>query len=69
MIQGNKFANKVQSATLAHAIAWYESPEKTIFCIEYLDAYSVNQIASFWQDELESRFEELIVEAITPEIA
>jgi len=69
MIKGNKFANKIQAATLSDAIAWYESSEKTIFCVEFLDAFSVNQIDGFWQDELESHFENLIVQAIKPQIA
>lgn len=69
MLQGNKFADKVQNAKLADAIKWYESSEKTIFCVEFLDAFSVNQIDSFWQDELESQFEKLIEESIKTEIA
>ena len=57
---GNKFADKVQSATLADAQAWASSTEKTMFCLEYLEAFSVNEIASFWQDELEETFEQLL---------
>ena len=60
---GNKFADKVQSATLADAIAWRNSDEKTIFAVEFLEAHSVNQIADFWQDELEDRFEQLLGDA------
>jgi hypothetical protein len=60
---GNKFADKVQSATLADAIAWRNSDEKTIFAVEFLEARSVNQIADFWQDELEDRFEQLLGDA------
>ena len=64
MLQGNKFANKMKNATLADATAWYESSEKTIFCVEFLDAFSVKQIEGFWQDELEDHFESLLSGAI-----
>jgi len=57
---GNKFADKVQSATLTDAQAWAKSNEKTMFCLEYLEAFSVNEIDYFWQDELEDRFEEIL---------
>jgi len=57
---GNKFADKVQSATLKDAQAWAKSNEKTMFCLEYLEAFSVKEIDYFWQDELEDRFEEIL---------
>ena len=69
MLQGNKFADKMKNSTLADAIAWYESPEKTIFCVDFLDAFSAKQIDGFWQEELESHFEDLIVGAIKTELA
>ena len=64
MLKGNKFADKIKNSTLADATAWYESTEKTIFCMEFLDAFSVNEIEGFWQDELEDHFESFIVGAI-----
>lgn len=57
---GNKFAAKVESANLLDAKAWAASEEKAIFCVEFLEAFSVNQIDSFWQEELEDRFEALL---------
>lgn len=57
---GNKFAARVQAARLPDALAWSASEEKTIFCVEFLEALSVNQIDSFWQEELEDRFEALL---------
>lgn len=59
-LAGNKFADKIQAATINDAKAWQASDEKTMFAVEFLEAVSVNQIGSFWQDELEDRFEELL---------
>ena len=59
-MNGNKFADKVQSATLEDAIKWEATEEKTMFCVEFLEAASVNQIDSFWQEELEDKFESLL---------
>jgi len=59
---GNIFADKVESATLADAQAWASSNEKTMFCLEYLGASSVNEIDYFWQDELEDKFEQLLTD-------
>jgi len=55
-----RFTAKINSATLADAKEWNETSEKTIFCIDFLDAFSVNQIDTFWQDALEDRFEALL---------
>lgn len=60
---GNKFADKVRSATLADAQAWASSNEKTMFCLEYLEAFSLNEIDFFWQGELEEKFEHLLGDA------
>jgi hypothetical protein len=55
-----RFTAKINSATLADAKEWNETSEKTVFCIDFLDAFSVTQIDTFWQDALEDRFEALL---------
>lgn len=62
----NNFASKIKAASLTDAEAWYATNEKTMFAVDFLGARSVEQIADFWQEELEDRFEELLEAATGP---
>jgi len=60
MKTAQKFTAKIESATLADAQAWNQSSEQAMFCVEFLEAYSINQING-WEDQLERKFESLLV--------
>jgi hypothetical protein len=56
----NKIITKIENATIEDAQKLYEATEKTMWCIEYLEAFSLDRVM-FYVDRLEQRFEELLL--------
>ena len=55
------YNNLIQKATLADAQEWKADDEKTIYCVEYFDAFSVDQNGfDAAMEKLEARFGELL---------
>ena len=54
-----KHAAKIEAATLADAQEWNASNEKIIWCVEFLEAFSVDHVDAAI-DALESKFETLL---------
>ncbi len=52
----------LNAARLAHAKTWAVSPEKFLFCIDFLEISASHPRADHWVDQLELIFEGLLEE-------
>ena len=56
----SSITDKINSATLDHAIAWDAEIDRFVFCIDFLEISASHSRADHWVDQLELVFEGLI---------